>query len=244
MPPQQCQGAAAWAGWTIDRPIKRRQGRGDATLQQGGRWRLDDPAVVAQFPLFAELRAAGATEYALRIVAFSERRTALEGIVLSMATDRPGGFTDDKLALVEAVVPALSLAAYRMGLLQVATGTLGAYLGPATGRRVLQGMIRRGETESMRAALLLADLRNFTGVSESADREPSTISRDSVDDARRSNGDDIGDSSQHFRRLRPRPHPPGRRLLPRQRRQSEAVQSLTTTPVQRLGVFFAHLTQP
>ncbi|MGA2795539.1 MAG: adenylate/guanylate cyclase domain-containing protein [Roseiarcus sp.] len=136
---------------------------------EGGRWRLDDPAVVAQFPLFAELRAAGATEYALRIVSFSERRTALEGIVLSMATDRPGGFTDAELALVVAVVPALSLAAYRMGLLQVATGTLGAYLGRATGGRVLQGMIRRGETESMRAALLLADLRNFTGVSESAE---------------------------------------------------------------------------
>ncbi len=32
MPPRQCRGAAAWAGWTIDRPIKRRQGHGDATL--------------------------------------------------------------------------------------------------------------------------------------------------------------------------------------------------------------------
>jgi hypothetical protein len=32
MPPQQCQAAAAWAGWTIDRPIKRRPGRGDTTL--------------------------------------------------------------------------------------------------------------------------------------------------------------------------------------------------------------------
>src|SRR5271166_31246 len=32
MPPQQCRGAAAWAEWTIDRPIERRQGRGDTTL--------------------------------------------------------------------------------------------------------------------------------------------------------------------------------------------------------------------
>lgn len=137
--------------------------------QPAGRWRLDDPAAVAQFPILAELREAGGTEYALQIIAFSEQRTALFGIVLSMATDRPSGFAAEDLALVGAVVPALSLAAYRMALLQVATGTLGAYLGPATGRRVLQGMIRRGETETMRAALLLADLRGFTSVSDSAD---------------------------------------------------------------------------
>ncbi len=33
MLPQQCRAAVAWAEWTIDRPIKRRQGRGDTTLQ-------------------------------------------------------------------------------------------------------------------------------------------------------------------------------------------------------------------
>jgi len=39
---------------------------------------------------------------------------------------------------VQRLLPALSLAAYRIGLLGVATDTLGAYLGPITAGRVLQ----------------------------------------------------------------------------------------------------------
>src|SRR5882757_369174 len=58
------------------------------------RWKLEDPEVVRRFVLFEELRAEGVTEYALCFVPFSKGRTALRGVALSMATDRPGGFTD------------------------------------------------------------------------------------------------------------------------------------------------------
>ncbi|MBV9757379.1 MAG: hypothetical protein JO047_10030, partial [Alphaproteobacteria bacterium] len=40
------------------------------------RWNLEDPEVVGRFPLFQELRADGATDYALTIVPFGARRTA------------------------------------------------------------------------------------------------------------------------------------------------------------------------
>ena len=104
-----------------------------------GRWKLEDPEVVRSFELFGELHALGVTEYALRFVQFSKRRTALQGAALSMATDRPGGFTDAELDAVGRILPALSVVAYRIGLLHVAVETLGAYLGPQTGAHVLQG---------------------------------------------------------------------------------------------------------
>jgi adenylate cyclase len=135
----------------------------------GERWKLEDPEVVHRFVLFEELRALGATEYALRLVRFSKGSTALRGAVLSVATDRPGGFAAGEFEAVESIVPALSIVAYRIGLSHVAAETLGAYLGPQTGTHVLQGMIRRGDSQVIPAALLLADLRGFTAL---VDRAP------------------------------------------------------------------------
>jgi adenylate cyclase len=128
------------------------------------RFNLEDPEVVRRFALFEDLRALGVTEYALRFVTFSQGRTALRGAALSMATDRPGGFTEDEIEAVGRILPALSLVAYRIGLSRVAVETLGAYLGPQTGAHVMQGKIRRGDSQVISAALLLADLRGFTAL--------------------------------------------------------------------------------
>jgi len=137
----------------------------------GGRWNLEDAETVKQFELFSELRAHGVTEYAVRMVQFSEGRTALQGAALSAATDRPGGFSNADMEMLGGTLPALSVVAYRIGLSRVATETLGAYLGPRTGARVMQGVIRRGDSQVISAALLLADLRGFTAL---ADRAPAT----------------------------------------------------------------------
>jgi adenylate cyclase len=135
------------------------------------RWKLEDPEVARRFVLFEELRAMGMTEYALRLVPFSRRRTALQGAALSVATDRPGGFSDAEIGALVPLLPALGVTAYRIGLLRVATETLGAYLGPKTAAQVLQGKIRRGDSQVISAALLLADLRGFTTL---VDRAPGT----------------------------------------------------------------------
>lgn len=135
------------------------------------RWNLEDPEIVRRFALFEDLRALGVTEYALRFVRFSQGRTALRGAALSMATDRPGGFTEDEIAAVGRILPALGIVAYRIGLSRVAVETLGAYLGPQTGAHVMQGMIRRGDSQVISAALLLADLRGFTAL---VDANPGT----------------------------------------------------------------------
>ena len=135
------------------------------------RWKLEDQEAVKRFPLFQELRALGITEYALQLVRFSKGRTGLQGAALAIATDRPGGFGDAEIEETARILPALSLVAYRIGLLHVATETLGAYLGPQSAARVLQGKIRRGDSQVISAALLLADLRGFTAL---VDRYPGT----------------------------------------------------------------------
>jgi len=135
------------------------------------RWRLDGTAATApdseSFPLFSELRRRGVTEFAMRLVPFGTG--ALIGAAFGIATDRPGGFTDADLAAADRLLPALALAAYRIGLARVATAALGAYLGGATGLRVLAGEIRRGGGRVVHAAVLLADLRGFTALAGRAD---------------------------------------------------------------------------
>jgi len=133
-----------------------------------GRWRLDGPDVTL-FPLFERLRDRGLTEVAMRLVSFKGGASGLVGAAFSIATDHPEGFSDAALATVRRIIPTLSLAAYEIALDRMAVGTLGAYLGDATARRVLAGEIRRGAGHTIRAAVLLTDLSGFTALTERAD---------------------------------------------------------------------------
>jgi len=83
--------------------------------------------------------------------------------------DRRGGFTDEKIPDSRDLVPALGRAACRVSAVHTAANALEVYLGRNTARRVLAGEIRRGEGERLPAAILFADLRRFTQVSEQED---------------------------------------------------------------------------
>ena len=152
------------------------------------RWRLDRGEGVAEYDLLQTLQEAGATDYVMHLVGFGEEvsalrkaaddiarlerapgRSAITGVALSVATDRPGGFADDELARFQALLPALGLAAYRISAARTAVDALSVYLGPKTARRVLDGEIRRGEGERIAAVILLADLKRFTALSERED---------------------------------------------------------------------------
>lgn len=131
------------------------------------RWRLDRGEGGAH-PLLARLREAGGTDYLLQLVKFGPD-TALIGAALSVASDCPGGFSAGEIRTFRRLVPALGLAAYSAAIARTATDTLGVYLGPGTGRRVLAGDIRRGEGKSVSAAIVLADLKHFTAMTERED---------------------------------------------------------------------------
>jgi adenylate cyclase len=133
------------------------------------RWRLERGDGVDEFDLLRALRDEGGTDYLLRLVAFGDASSRVMGVALSIATDRAGGFSKGEIALVNRIIPALGLAAYRVSAARTASDALSVYLGPKTARRVLAGEIRRGEGERIAAAILYADLKQFTALSERED---------------------------------------------------------------------------
>ena len=90
---------------------------------------------------------------------------------LSFATRRPDGFDRDELALFEAVIPAVGFNLEVQALRRTARTLLDTYVGQQSGGRVLEGQIRRGTGETIRAVIWLCDLRSFTNLSESLPRD-------------------------------------------------------------------------
>jgi adenylate cyclase len=84
----------------------------------------------------------------------------------SFTTDRPGGFSDRDLALIEGLAPAISAAFEPAAMRHSMASLLEVYLGSGPADRVAKGAFRRGETTEIDAAVLVTDLRNFTGLSE------------------------------------------------------------------------------
>ena len=138
------------------------------------RRRLAGPEAQLDFPILKEFAAAGATDYFAQVVRFGTDGDPSHGtgIGYSFATDRPGGFRDDDLALLRSVLPAVSLAMMTHAGHTIASGLLGAYLGGDPARRVHAGAVERGSVESVRAVLWFADIRGFTAI---ADTTPGLI---------------------------------------------------------------------
>ena len=127
------------------------------------RRRLDRPSL--DLPLLEELRAEGATDYLIFPLPFLDRtRTA----ALSFATRAPEGFTEADIADLEQAAALVSPYAERQVLRRVAVDLLETYVGRRTGERIFAGRIERGQIETIRAAICMADLRGFTRLADGA----------------------------------------------------------------------------
>jgi len=93
--------------------------------------------------------------------------TAHKGLASAIvfATRRVEGFSTGERQVLEQILPALCTAFELRQLRRVETSLLETYVGPLTGQRILAGRIRQGDVESLEAALLLCDLRDFTRIS-------------------------------------------------------------------------------
>jgi adenylate cyclase len=120
-----------------------------------------------EFPILMELRSAGVTDYLVLPVPFSDGTNK----ALSLATTRVGGFSDDEIALFEAMTPAVAVNLEIQALRRMARTLLDTYVGRQAGGRVLAGQIRRGMGETINAVIWLSDLRGFTSLSESSPRD-------------------------------------------------------------------------
>jgi adenylate cyclase len=136
-----------------------------ARVYQSGaslRYRLLDPACPIDHRLLSELRADGATDYLAVPLVFTDGQLH----VASWATDAPQGFADAHLAAIDAVTKPLARVAEIRALGRTATSLLETYVGRRSGARILAGHIRRGDVETIEAALWYSDLRDFTLLNE------------------------------------------------------------------------------
>ncbi|MBP1886741.1 adenylate/guanylate cyclase domain-containing protein [Sinorhizobium mexicanum] len=127
---------------------------------------LSEPS---EFPIFDELKEHGATDY----LAFMQPlgTDSEHGMVGSWTTDRHGGFTDDVIAALLKLQNHLAVAAKVAVLGKLADNMLTTYLGANAGRRVMSGQVRRGDGETVRAVLVMADMRGSTMLAEKEGRQ-------------------------------------------------------------------------
>jgi adenylate cyclase len=123
-----------------------------------------------QFPIIDKLLGEGATDYLAYIIPFTDsaRTSDTDALSSSWCTDRPEGFTDEEIAILDRIVPTLAIVLRNRSMAKTATNVLSVYLGKDAGARVLGGQIERGRTESIRAVLWYSDLAGFTRIADTA----------------------------------------------------------------------------
>ena len=130
------------------------------------RRRIADPGCPMDYPVLADLRSQGATDYLAVPLEFLNG----EVHVASFSTRRPGGFTDGEIAALRRVLPPLTRVAEIYALSRKAGNILEAYLGRAAGAKVLAGQIRRGDSEELHAVIWFCDLRDSTPLADAMSR--------------------------------------------------------------------------
>ena len=126
------------------------------------RRRLADPDCEMDYPVLHDLRADGVTDYFVAPLHFSSGEVHFS----SWATRQPGGFTDAEIEAIERVIPPLARIGEIRAWYRVASNLLTTYIGKNAGERVLAGHIRRGDTETIHAAIWLSDMRGFTALAD------------------------------------------------------------------------------
>jgi len=133
----------------------------------GIRRRLEGDNPILDFGILKELHADGITDYAAMPMTFSDGQIN----VLTLASDRPGGFSLADLGRVHEILPVLSRYYEVHAARSMANSLLQTYLGRNTGERVLRGLIKRGDSEELHAAIWFCDLRGSTPLAESMPRD-------------------------------------------------------------------------
>lgn len=135
------------------------------------RRRLTGPDRLLDFPVLKDLAEQGYTDYFIiatdlfgRSISASSNRG--RGVIVVWASDRPGGFTDEHLAAFQRIQRHLAVACKTVIQPRIARNVGDAYLGKLTGQKVLNGLIRLGDGEEIRALVWFSDLRNSTRLAE------------------------------------------------------------------------------
>jgi len=133
------------------------------------RRRLTGKNAELDFPYMVELRDKGATDYLGFLIRFGGG--ARDGMVGSWTTDRPGGFSARDIKALMRLQQRLGVACKMRVKDEVAKNVVTAYMGRDAGLRILNGQIRRGQGETIRAVIWYSDLRQSTRLAERLPRD-------------------------------------------------------------------------
>ena len=122
------------------------------------------------YDIVAPLKAAGYTHHiAIPVVLPNGMRNGF-----TFATKAASGFTDEDVAVLRTIMPTLAALQEILALHRVMREVMRMYVGDEPHRRILSGDVRRGEVLRIRAAMLFADMRNFTGITGAMSEEAAT----------------------------------------------------------------------
>lgn len=133
----------------------------------GVRRRLEGDDVELDFDVLSELREQGGTDYVAMPMTFSDGRIH----AITLTSDRPGGFTTGDLGQVYEILGLLGRLYEADAMRRTAKTLLETYLGPDAGARVWQGLIKRGDGETLDAVIWFCDLRESTPLAQSMSRD-------------------------------------------------------------------------
>ncbi len=146
-----------------------------------------DPESAKRFPLMADLKPLGITDYialpfataglvhtaqpsAAGVFPVARGETATGATrfhnAATIATSREGGFFDHELTQIKRVLKLVALHLERHIAVRIASNLVDTYIGPVAGVEVLHGTIQRGDGHAINAIIWASDLRDFTGLTD------------------------------------------------------------------------------
>jgi adenylate cyclase len=126
-----------------------------------------DPSLGRKHAVYDEMRAKGLTDY----VAWPLYHTLGKRHIVTFATDRRGGFDDAHIAGLLKLLPVLALVSEIRIKNRLARTLLETYVGSHASELILAGDTRRGSGTTVRAAIMICDLRDFTRISDNWPRD-------------------------------------------------------------------------
>jgi adenylate cyclase len=119
------------------------------------------------YPVLRQLQQEGCTDYVVMPVLFGDGHVD----ALSVTSDAPGGFGRRDLDRMYALHHLFARLVETHSLRDTAITLLDTYVGHDAGEKILQGLIKRGDGDSIRAVLWYCDLRGFTPLSDRLGRQ-------------------------------------------------------------------------
>lgn len=137
------------------------------------RQRLGSDLPPGEYPVLDNIKQLGSTDYTAFFVPLGGISAfgSVNHVMFSWAIDRPEGFSDAELRLLERIAPTFALVFAGAAHVDIARHLMSLYLGGDAANRVLSGQVERGRAETIRAVIWYSDLADFTRIADEVERD-------------------------------------------------------------------------